>query len=472
MKLTSYGAALQVTGSQHLLEVNGKRILLDCGLFQGHRKEAFENNKDFTYDPTSIDAVLVSHAHVDHIGNIPHLVKKGFQGVVYSTEASKNLARLMLLDSAYIQEQDAKFFAKRHKKKEGEDGAEQLEMEPIYNSEDAERSLELFKGMPYNEKFELFDGVDVTFFEAGHVLGSSMLQLDITDKEDGNKKKRLIYSGDMGRDRLPIINDPHDFEEADYLICESTYGNRNHAPIEQGIPELARVINRTVQRGGKVIIPSFAFERTQELIYSIHLLLDRKEIPTNLPVFIDSPLATNITDIFKEHGELYDEVIHEHFKAGHNPFDPSQLKHTNSVDDSKNLNFFVGPCIIISSSGMCEAGRIRHHLKNNIEDPKNTIAVVGYMAENTLGRKIINGDEFIKIFDQMYKVNAEVVILESFSAHADKDDLDEFVGSIKGLKKVMLVHGEESQSRAFAERIEENTEAEAIVMEPEKTIEL
>lgn len=474
MKLTSYGAALEVTGSQHLLEVNGKRILLDCGLFQGRRKESFEKNKDFTYDPASIDAVLVSHAHIDHIGNIPHLVKKGFQGVIYCTEVSKNLARLLLLDSAFIQEQDAKFFAKRHKKKKerGElNEEEELEMEPIYDSQDAEHSLEFFKGMPFKEKFELVDGVDVTFFEAGHVLGSSMIQLDIMDKED-NKKKRLIFTGDLGRDRLPIINDPHDFEEADYLLCESTYGNRSHAPIEQGIPELARVINRTVQRGGKVIIPSFAFERTQELIYSIHLLINQKEIPTNLPVFIDSPLATSITDIFKEHIELYDEEIRENFKVGHNPFDPSQLKHTNSVDDSKNLNFFIGPCIIISSSGMCEAGRIRHHLKNNIEDPKNTIAVVGYMAENTLGRKIINGDEFIKIFDQMYKVNAEVVILESFSAHADKNDLDEFVGSIKGLKKVMLVHGEESQSRAFAERIEENTKAKAIVMEPEKPVEL
>ena len=464
MKLTSYGAALEVTGSQHLLEVNGKRILLDCGLFQGHRKIAFAKNQEFLYDPKTIDAVLISHAHIDHTGRIPFLIKEGFQGVIYATEATKNLCRLMLLDSAYIQEQDAKYFAKRLK-------GEALPHEPIYNTEDAERSLEYFKDLPYDTKFKLFDGVHVTLREAGHVLGSSMISLDITDQDDG-KEKRLVYTGDMGRDRLPIINDPHNFEMADYLLCESTYGNRNHAPIEEGIPELGRVINRTVKRGGKIIIPSFAFERTQELIYSIHLLIDRGEIPKNLPVFVDSPLATNITDIFKQHIELYDEDIRENFRLGHNPFDPSQLKHTNNVDESKNLNFFIGPCIIISSSGMCEAGRIRHHLKNNIEDSKNTIAVVGYMAENTLGRRIVDGAQAIKIYNQMYNVNAEVVVLESFSAHADKDDLDEFVGSIKGLKKVMLVHGEESQSRVFAERITTNTGVEAIVMEPEVTIEL
>lgn len=464
MKLTSYGAALEVTGSQHLLEVNGKRILLDCGLFQGHRKIAFEKNMEFGYDPASIDAVLISHSHIDHIGNVPHLVKKGFKGVVYCTEATKSLALPMLLDSAYIQEQDAKYFAKRH----ADTG---LPIEPIYNDADVQTSLEHFKEVPYGKSYKLYEGVNITFFEAGHVLGSSIIQLDIVDQDDG-QKKRLVFTGDLGRCKLPIINDPHQVEEADYLLCESTYGDRKHAPIEEGIPELARIINRTVQRGGKVIIPSFAFERTQELIYSIHMLIDRKEIPTNLPIFIDSPLATSITEIFEKHIELYDESIRENFSLGHNPFDPKQLKNINTVEESKNLNFFIGPCIIISSSGMCEAGRIRHHLKNTIEDPKNTIVVVGYMAEFTLGRKIVDGEKSIKIFDQMYKVNAEVVILESFSAHADKDDLDRFVKGIHGLKKVMLVHGEPTQSEAFAERIKTYSKAEAIVMEPGKGVEL
>jgi len=464
MKLTSYGAAQEVTGSQHVLEVNGKKILLDCGLFQGHRQMSFEKNANFAYDPASIDTLLVSHAHIDHTGNIPHLVKNGFKGVIYCTEATKNLCRPLLLDSAYIQEQDAKYFSKKL-------GDSALPNEPIYTSADVEHALELFKDLPYDKKYKLYDGVYVTFREAGHVLGSAMICLDIEDREDG-QQKRLIFTGDLGRDRLPIINDPYDFTDADYLLIESTYGNRTHAPIEEGIPELARLINRTVQRGGKVIIPSFAFERTQELIYSLHLLLDKKEIPTNLPIFIDSPLASSLTDIFKQHMELYDEDIRENFRLGVNPFDPTQLKFTATVEDSKKLNFFIGPCIIISSSGMCEAGRIRHHLKNNIEDPKNSIAVVGYMAEHTLGRKIVDGDEFVKIFDQMYKVKAEVVILESFSAHADMNDLDKFIKGIKGLKKIMLVHGETNQSEAFADRIKTFSDAEAIVMEPSKVIRL
>ncbi len=464
MKLTSYGAALEVTGSQHLLEVNGKRILLDCGLFQGHRKIAFEKNQEFEYDPASIDAVLLSHAHIDHTGNTPHLVSKGFAGKIYCTEATKKLCEPLLLDSAYIQQQDTEYFNRRVK-----DTA--LEMDPIYTEEDVKLALEHFKGLPYDTQYTLYDGVKVTFFEAGHVLGSSMIQLDIVDQEDG-KEKRLIFTGDLGRYKLPIIKDPHEPDHADYLLCESTYGNRNHAPIEEGVPELARVINRTVERGGKVIIPSFAFERTQELIYSIHLLFDRGEIPKNLPVFIDSPLATNLTHIFREEIELYDKDIRENFRLDHNPFDPSQLKFTASVEESKELNFLIGPCIIISSSGMCEAGRIRHHLKNNIEDSKNTVAVVGYMAENTLGRKIVDGEKRIKIYDQMYKVNAEVVILESFSAHADRDDLDRFIKGIHGLKKIMLVHGEQNQSEAFAERIKTYSEAEPIVMEPMKPVEL
>ncbi len=464
MKITSYGAALEVTGSQHLLEVNGKRILLDCGLFQGRRKEADEKNRQFLHDPTKIDAMLLSHAHIDHSGKIPFLVKEGFKGVVYSTKATKNLCAIMLMDSAYIQESDARYAAKKLKNAA-------IPIEPLYTSEDAEYCLQFFKTLPFDKKFKLYEGIEVTLREAGHVLGSAMIELNITDQEDG-KTKKLIFTGDMGRCNLPIINDPYQFKSADYLIIESTYGNRTHAPIEEGIPELARVINRAIRRGGKIIIPSFAFERTQELIYGLHLLSNRKEIPANLPIFIDSPLATNLTTIFQKHIELYDEELRSHFNLDRNPFKPHQLKHTNNVEESKKLNFFIGPCVIISASGMCEAGRIRHHLKNNIEDPKNTIAVVGYMAEHTLGRKIVDGAPMIKIFDQMYKVNAEVVILESFSAHADMDDLDEFVNNIKGLKKVLLVHGEEDQSGPMAERIKASTGAETVIVEPEVSVEL
>jgi len=464
MKLTSHGAALEVTGSQHVLEVNGKKILLDCGLFQGRRQEAHDKNVSFSFDPKEIDVMVLSHAHIDHSGNIPHLVKEGFTGSIFCSEATKDLCNIMLLDSAYIQESDAAYYAKKHKDTS-------ISMEPLYTIKDAEYAMEFIKTLPFAKKYTLVEGVDVILHEAGHVLGSAIVTLEIDDKEDG-KHKKLVFTGDLGRCHLPIINDPYQETEADYILTESTYGNRMHAPIEEGIPELERIINRTVRRGGKIIIPSFAFERTQELIYSLHILFQEKKIPANLPIFIDSPLASNLTKIFKDHIELYDEEIRSEFKLTKNPFEPHQLKHTASVDESKDLNNFIGPCIIISASGMCEAGRIRHHLKNNIEDPKNTIAIVGYMAENTLGRKLVNGDPLIKIYDTMYKVNAEVVILESFSAHADMEELDKYVENVKGLKKILLVHGEPSQSEAMAKRLHEKLGVETHIMEPNEGVEL
>ncbi|MBN2096104.1 MBL fold metallo-hydrolase [Candidatus Peregrinibacteria bacterium] len=464
MQLTSYGAALEVTGSQHLLEVNGKKILLDCGLFQGRRQEAFDKNSLFGFEPEEIDTVVLSHAHIDHSGNLPTLVKDGFKGVIYCTEATQNLCEVMLLDSAYIQESDAEYMARKHS------DTALYPIEPLYTHEDAELALKSFKGKPYDKPFEVAPGVKVTFREAGHVLGAAIVVLDIDDQKDG-KKKKLVFTGDLGRYRLPIIRDPYPIKQADYLLCESTYGNRTHDPIEEGIPAMARVINRTIRRGGKVIIPAFALERSQELIYSLHMLIHEKKIPDNLPIYLDSPLANAITSIFKKHVELYDEELRRAFKS-HNPFTMRQLRQITAVEDSKKLNHFIGPCIIISASGMCEAGRIRHHLKNNIEDPKNTIVIVGYMAENTLGRKIVEGNKQIKIFDHMYKMNAEVVIMEAFSAHADMNDLDGYVKPIRGLKKVMLVHGEADQSGPFAERIRAFTKAETIVMKPQVTVDL
>jgi metallo-beta-lactamase family protein len=463
MKLTSYGAALQVTGSQHLLEVNGKKILLDCGLFQGSRKKAMEQNAQFGFDPQQIDAVILSHAHIDHSGNIPTLVKKGFKGIIYCTEATQSLCEVMLMDSAHIQEMDAEYFARKHAE------TAITPIEPLYSKENVEAALEQFKGIAYDQEIEVFEGFKLTFREAGHVLGSAVMEIQVND--EGTQKK-LVYTGDLGRNRLPILKDPYAVKEADYLIMESTYGNRTHADIEEGIPALARVINRTARRGGKIIIPAFALERTQELLYSLHLLIHKKEIPDNIAMFLDSPLASKITSIFKGYTQLYDAEVKSDFKALHNPFEMKQLKITASVEESKQLNFFIGPCIIISASGMCEAGRIRHHLKNNIEDPKNSIIIVGYQAENTLGRKLVEEAPMVKIFDHMYKVNAEVVILEAFSAHADMDDLDEYAGNIKGLKKIMLVHGEEDQSNELAKRLKKITGAEIVVMEPEKSVEL
>lgn len=464
MQLTSHGAALEVTGSQHLLEVNGKKILLDCGLFQGKRQEAFEKNSWFGFDPQEIDALILSHAHIDHSGNIPSLIKKGFKGVVYCTDATLNLCEALLLDSAYIQESDAEYMARKHS------DTALAPIEPLYTQEDAKFAMKSFKGYQYDKTFELYKGIKVTFREAGHILGAAIVVFDIKDEADG-KQKCFVFTGDLGRYRLPIIKDPYQITKADYLLCESTYGNRMHDPIEEGVPALSRVINRTIKRGGKVIIPAFALERSQELIYSLHLLVNQKKIPDNLPIFLDSPLANEVTKIFRVHMELYDKEIRDNFK-NKNPFVMRQLRHTVSVEESKELNFFIGPCIIISASGMCEAGRIRHHLKNNIEDPKNTIVIVGYMAENTLGRKIVDKEPIIKIFDSMYKLKAEVVSIEAFSAHADMADLDNYIKPITGLKKVMLVHGEKDQSEPFAERIRKAKKTEVHVMVPQVTIEL
>lgn len=466
MQLTSYGAALEVTGSQHLLEVNGKKILLDCGLFQGRRKEAFDKNASFSFDAKDIDLMVLSHAHIDHSGNIPQLTKQGFRGVVYCTEATQSLCNVMLLDSAYIQESDARYMKKKH----SDTAIDPIE--PLYTIDDAKESLKHFKGFPYNEKIELTDGVTLTFREAGHVLGAAIVVLDIFDKSD-NKQKRLVFTGDLGRSNLPIIRDPYQIEKTDYLLIESTYGNRSHEPIEESIPALARVVNRTIKRGGKIIIPAFALERSQELLYSLHLLIHEKKIPDNLSIFLDSPLANAITEIFKKHIELYDEDIKKVFNTSTNPFTMRQLKQIIDVEESKKLNQFLGPCIIISASGMCEAGRIRHHLKNNIEDHKNTIVTVGYMAENTLGRRIVDGDKQIKLFDRMYDLNAEVVVMESFSAHAGMYDLDAFVKPINGLKKIMLVHGEKDQMEPFAERIKGfKKDADVHIMLPQITIDL
>jgi len=463
MKITSYGAALEVTGSQHVLEVNGKKILLDCGMFQGKRQEAYQKNSWFGFDPKEIDAMILSHAHIDHCGNIPHLVKKGFKGVIYCTEATEDLAEIMLLDSANVQLSDAEYFTRKHLDTK-------IALEPLYLAEDVEFAMKSFHGYPYDKTFEVFEGIKMTFREAGHVLGSAQIEMEINDQEDG-KKKTFVFSGDIGRYRLPIIRDPFQPKKLDHLMIESTYGNRTHDPIETAGPGLARVINRTIKRGGKVLIPAFAFERTQELIYTLHLLIKDKMIPENLPIYMDSPLASNINMVFKKYIDLYDEEIRAKFKKGSNPFLLRQLKETSSVEESKKLNFLLGPAIIIAASGMCEAGRIRHHLANNIEDARNTIVIVGYMAEHTLGRKIVDGEPVVKIFDKMLKVNAEVVVMEAFSAHADMNDLDDYINKIESIENIMLVHGEVDQSGPFAERLKKMKKGTKIeIMEPQKAV--
>lgn len=450
MKVTFYGAAREVTGSRHLLEVNGKKILLDCGMYQGHREEARQKNKNFQFKPEDIDAVCLSHAHIDHSGALPQLAKQGFRGEIYSTFSTRDLATYMLMDSAFIQEREAEYInTKKHKKGDPQ-------VEPDYTAEDAKAALNLFIGLPYQKTTEIFPGIKLTFFNSGHILGSALIHLEIDDQEDG-KKKILVFTGDLGRKNLPILKDPYQIEKADYLIIESTYGNRLHEAITDVEDKLTNIINDTIKRGGRIIIPAFSLGRTQEIVYTLHRLFNQKRIPENLPIIVDSPLSVNLTDVFKAHPEDFDAEVHDEFiKNGKNPFGFGRLKYTTSVEESKALNESKFPMILISSSGMCEHGRILHHLKNGIEDPRNTIMIVGFMAKNTLGRKIIDKEEVIKIFGDEYRLRAKVEVIDAFSGHADRSDLIDYITKVRGTKEIFLVHGEEEQAEIFKRYLGEN----------------
>jgi metallo-beta-lactamase family protein len=461
MKLISHGAAREVTGSCHELQIGDKRILLDCGLFQGSRKKAVEKNATFAFDPAQdIDAVVLSHAHMDHVGRIPVLWKKGYRGSVFCTYATKDLAHVMLQDSGYIHEKDEEYFCKHLPKSmipcEG----------PLYTQQDAIDCGEIFKGINYEEWFDVLPGiVRAKFLDAGHVLGAAMVVLEITE----NGKKRMIgFSGDLGRDMLPIIRDPADMPPVEALICESTYGNREHEGIETAMHQLQETIVRTAERGGKLLIPAFSLERTQEIIYDLHILWDQKKIP-EIPIVIDSPLASRVTEIFMKHPECYDKKMYEEFLAKqHNPFQFSLVRFTESVQESKDLNDVKGPMILMAGAGMCEGGRIRHHLKHNIEDERCTILAVGYMAENTLGRRIIEKSiKSVKIFDHTYQKRAETVYINAYSGHADMHDLDSYIDAVSGLKKIFLVHGEEEGMGILAKRTKEKHPDLAIEM-PER----
>ncbi len=450
MKVTFHGAAHGVTGSKHLLEVNGKRILLDCGMFQGKRKESRERNATFPFEPTSIDALILSHAHIDHSGNIPRLVKDGYDGPIYTTFATKDFCNYMLLDSAYIQEREAAYINKK-KRKKGEPM-----VEPDYTQEDVIDALHLFHGVPYKRAQQIFPGIKVTLFEAGHILGSAVVFLEIDDEEDG-KHKTLLFTGDLGRKNLPILRDPHQVEKADYLITECTYGNRYHEAITDIADKMADIVTNTIQRGGKLIIPAFSLGRTQEIVYTLHHLFDQGEIPHDLPIIVDSPLSGNVTEVFRGHVMDFDEEARNEFLRNQdNPFGFGRLHYTRNVEESKALNDSRVPMIIISASGMCEHGRILHHLKNNIEDPKNGVLIVGYMAQHTLGRKLVEKQKEVNIFGEPHQVRAEINVVDAFSAHADRSDLLDYILKVKNLKQTFLVHGEEEQANALRDALEEN----------------
>ena len=448
MNITFHGAAQTVTGSRHLLSLNDHQLLLDCGLFQGRRKDTYSRNLNFPFDVTALDAAILSHAHIDHSGNLPNLVKQGYPGSINATSATAHLAGVMLRDSGHIQESDVKFVNKRRAKR-GE-----APIEPLYTIADAATAAEQFVQRDYDAQFEAVPGAIATLVEAGHILGSAGVILDL---EENGRKVRLMFSGDIGRADLPIVRDPVLPKDVDYLIMESTYGDRSHDSSGQAYDELQAVLSRTIERGGKIIIPSFAVGRTQTLVYYLHQMIDRHEIP-RIKVFVDSPLAVNVTDIFRDHPECFDEEATNFMLA-----DPhgsalgfDLLTYTRSVDESKAINFIDDPVIIISASGMAETGRILHHLRNNIDDERNTVLITSWMAPHTLGRRLSEGKKRIKIFGEEHKVRAEVASINGLSAHADQPLLIEYALASKDtLKGVFLVHGEEGPALALMEKLKQ-----------------
>ncbi|MFK7851027.1 MAG: MBL fold metallo-hydrolase RNA specificity domain-containing protein [Akkermansiaceae bacterium] len=450
MKLKFCGAAGTTTGSQHLLEINGKRILLDCGLYQGSRKDAYEINCCFPhYDPSSVDIVVLSHAHIDHSGNLPNLSSKGFTGTIFSTHATRDLCQIMLRDSARIQESDIRWLNK-HRTRKG-----LPEVDPLYTEQDAEKCLRQFVTLGYDRPMQITAGVELTFVDAGHILGSAQVVLDVIDESDG-KKKRFLFSGDVGRGESEVLRDPTAVKDVDFLLMESTYGGREHE-LPPGFDEhFGEVIKKAVKSGGRILIPAFAVERTQKLLYVLHELFASKQLPP-IPVYVDSPLAVSATEIYRLHPDSFNEEVYNTLFEKQNPFGFEDLTLVRSVKGSKALNDLEGMAIIISASGMCEAGRILHHLRNNIENPETTILFVGYCAERTLGRRIRDGAKEVNILGDRFKVNANIEIVDSFSGHADHSELLEYYDRIGGeKKKTWLVHGEEESSQALRESLAKN----------------
>jgi metallo-beta-lactamase family protein len=448
MKLTFWGAAQTVTGSMHQLDADGRRYLLDCGMYQGHRKQAEERNRHFPFPPQSVRAVILSHAHIDHSGNLPLLVKNGFSGPIYATPATVDLAHAMLLDSARIQEKDVEFLNKRHHH-------EEPPIDPLFSTEDAEHTLPLFQPVPYYTPKLLSRGLSCRYFDAGHILGSSTVLLE--------SDVRLLFTGDLGRPSTPIIRDPDPPPPADYLIMESTYGGRVHEEMGPVKDKLADIVRRTAGRGGKLIVPAFAVGRSQQLVLLLHELSNEGRVP-NIPMYLDSPLAVDITKIFRDHPECFNEETLKYVNDGDDPFGFRRLTLVHEAAESKKLNDLRIPCVIISPSGMCEAGRILHHLRNNIEDPRSTILITGFQAENTLGRKLVEKWPEVKIFGEPMRVRAEVKSLQALSAHADQRELLAWLKPLAGtLKKIFLVHGETDGATALQAAIQKEYGIETVL---------
>ncbi|MBZ9686936.1 MBL fold metallo-hydrolase [Clostridium estertheticum] len=440
MKIQFYGAAKTVTGSCHILHINGKTVLLDCGLYQGRGEKEFEN-EEFNFNPKEVDYVILSHAHIDHSGRIPLLYKMGFKGEILSTEATKDLCSIMLPDSGHIHESEVEW-KNRKRKRQG-----LKTIEPLYTVKLAELSLLLFKAFPYDEMIDVFDGLKIRFRDAGHLLGSAIVELYMTEKNQ--EEVKLVYSGDLGNLNKSIIKDPTIINHTDYLIIETTYGDRVHPEIREDLKQLLKIIKETFARGGNVIIPSFAVGRTQEILYELNKYVENEDLK-DISVYIDSPLAIQATKIFESHNEDYDKEAKELIMRGEYPFRFDGLKFSVSSYDSMELNKIQSKAIIISASGMCDAGRIKHHLKHNLWRKESSIVFVGYQAEGTLGRNIVEGAKIVKIFGEPIAVNAHIYNLEGLSGHADRNGLLNWVeGFMEKPKEIMLVHGDKEAQESF-----------------------
>ncbi|MCZ7678514.1 MAG: MBL fold metallo-hydrolase [Sandaracinaceae bacterium] len=455
------GAARTVTGSMHLVHTPRARVLLECGLFQGRRQESVEKNRTLPFRARDVDVCVLSHAHIDHSGALPVLYKSGYRGPIHATPATRDLCAAMLEDAAMIQMSDARYINDRIERGE----IEALPVEPLYDLDDVIGTLSCMLPIPYHRRTTIAPGVEVTFLDAGHVLGSAIVVLDVDDE---GEPRRLVFTGDLGRRHMPILRDPEVPPGADFLICESTYGDRLHTPIEQMEDELATVLRRTYDRKGKVIIPSFALERAQEVVYALKRLKAQGRLPP-MPVYVDSPLTVRVTDVFKTHPDCYDAHARELLASGDSPFEFEGLRYVQAVEDSKAISASSEPAVVISASGMCESGRVLHHLRAAIGGANNTVLIVGFQAQHTLGRRLVEGRTRVRIFGVERERRAEVVVLNGFSAHGDQADLIEFCEAVRRrgqLRRVALVHGEPKSQDTLVALLEERGFTEVRAPEP------
>lgn len=471
IKCYSLGAAKEVTGSKHLLDVDGHTFMVDCGAFQGKRHESDEKNRNFSIDTESLEAVILTHGHLDHCGLLPLLSKRGYNGNIYATPATRDIANLVMMDSARIQAHDAEYLSKQAAKK-----GEKFNWKPLYDEQDCIAAANQIVSLSYNRKMYISPNVQLEFFDAGHILGSAFANITINpNQKNPESETRILYTGDIGRKCKPIIRNPATNVPApDYIFLESTYGNKLHDNHDAAMKDLERIVKDACSKKGKIIIPSFAIERAQELVFYLHLLTDQRKIPV-VPIYVDSPMASNATSVFRVHPECYDESVNEAFLKHHkNPFGFNSLTYTTSVEDSKELNKKDGPMIIISADGMCEAGRVLYHLANEISNTKNTVMIVGYMAEDTLGRRIYDGQKEVKILGDKYEVKAKIEKCNGFSAHADYSEMIEWLNEIdtSRLKKIFLIHGEPDQQEGFKQHLIEAGYPNVEIIEPEKEYDL